>query len=130
GDYLIAHIEVRSDRKDSLLSSTYDIGIPQPINVIADSLPGTYPGDHNTVLRMLGEGDSAIFRINLDTMAAKTGQPKPEIADKYLTFKLKVEKHIKKGQLTDSALFAQINTYMEEEVSKLKNAEEGKLAKY
>ncbi|SFT14743.1 FKBP-type peptidyl-prolyl cis-trans isomerase [Sphingobacterium wenxiniae] len=130
GDFLVAHIEVYTDRKDSLLSSTYDFGIPQPINVVGDSIPGTYPGDHNTVLRMLGEGDSAVFRINLDTMAAKTGQPKPEIADKYFTFKVKVQKHIKKGQLTDSALFAQINTYMEEQVNSLKNAEESKLAKY
>lgn len=130
GDFLIAHIEVRSDRKDSLLNSTYDFGIPQPINVIADSLPGTYPGDHNTILRMLGEGDSAVFRINLDTMAAKTGQPKPEVADKYISFKIKVEKHLKKGNLTDSAMYAQINELMEKEVEKLKNAEEGKLAKY
>lgn len=82
------------------------------------------------MFKMLGEGDSAVFRLNLDTMAAKTGQPKPEFADKYATFKVKVRKHFKKGDLTDSALYAQIDEYFKAEIETLKQAEEGKLANY
>jgi len=130
GDVLIAHIEVRSDRKDSLLQSTFDFGIPQPIEVLSDSMPNTYPGDPFSVLRMLGEGDSILFRVDMDTMSAKTGQPKPEVADKYISYRVKVEKHIKKGEQTDSAMRVQVNELMDQAVEALKNAEEGKLAKY
>ena len=130
GDLLSVDMIVTSDRKDSLLQSTYDIGLPQIINIAPDTIPGLYAGDYNSMFKMLGEGDSAIFRLNLDTMAAKTGQPKPEFADSYATFKVKVRKHFKKGDLTDSALYAQIDDYFKAEIENLKQAEEGKLATY
>src|SRR5690606_17287684 len=130
GDLLSVDMIVKSDRKDSLLQSTYDIGLPQIVNIAPDSIPGLYPGDYNSMFKLLGEGDSAIFRLNLDTMAAKTGQPKPEFADKFVTFTIKVRKHFKKGNLTDSALYAQIDQYFKGEIEGLKKAEEGKLAGY
>jgi len=129
GDLLSVNLTVTTDR-DSLLSSTYKIGLPQIVNVAADSLPGMYPGDYNSMFRMLGEGDSAVFRLNLDTMAAKTMQPKPDFADKYVTFNVKVNKHFKKGELTDSALYAEVNTYFDGEIEKLKASEESKIAVY
>ena len=130
GDLLSVDMIVTSDRKDSLLQSTYEIGLPQIVNIAPDSIPGLYAGDYNSMFKMLGEGDSAVFRLNLDTMAAKTGQPKPEFADKYATFKVKVRKHFKKGDLTDSALYAQIDEYFKAEIETLKQAEECKLANY
>ncbi|WP_437921967.1 FKBP-type peptidyl-prolyl cis-trans isomerase [Sphingobacterium sp. LRF_L2] len=130
GDLLSVDMIVKSDRKDSLLQSTYDIGLPQIVNIAPDSIPGLYAGDYNSMFKFLGEGDSAVFRLNLDTMAAKTGQPKPEFADKYVTFTIKVRKHFKKGSLTDSALYAQIDSYFKGEIEGLKKAEEGKLAGY
>lgn len=130
GDLLSVDMIVTSDRKDSLLQSTYEIGLPQIVNIAADSIPGLYDGDYNSMFKLLGEGDSAIFRLNLDTMAAKTGQPKPEFADHYATFKVKVRKHFKKGDLTDSAMYAQIDEYFKGEIEGLKTAEEGKLANY
>ncbi|MBD1425046.1 FKBP-type peptidyl-prolyl cis-trans isomerase [Sphingobacterium arenae] len=130
GDLLSVDMIVTSDRKDSLLQSTYDIGLPQIVNIAPDSIPGLYAGDYNSMFKMLGEGDSAIFRLNLDTMAAKTGQPKPEFADHYATFKVKVRKHFKKGDLTDSAMYAQVDEYFKAEIETLKTAEEGKLANY
>ncbi|MFD1768284.1 FKBP-type peptidyl-prolyl cis-trans isomerase [Sphingobacterium suaedae] len=130
GDLLSVDMIVKSDRKDSLLQSTYDIGLPQIVNIAPDSIPGLYAGDYNSMFKFLGEGDSAVFRLNLDTMAAKSGQPKPEFADKFVTFTIKVRKHFKKGNLTDSALYAQIDTYFKGEIEGLKKAEEGKLANY
>ncbi len=130
GDLLSVDMIVTSDRKDSLLQSTYDIGLPQIVNIAPDSSVGLYAGDYNSMFKFLGEGDSAVFRLNLDTMAAKSGQPKPEFADKFVTFKIKVRKHFKKGNLTDSALYAQIDTYFKAEIEGLKKAEEGKLSKY
>lgn len=130
GDLLSVDMIVTSDRKDSLLQSTYEIGLPQIVNIAPDTIPGLYAGDYNSMFKLLGEGDSAIFRLNLDTMAEKTGQPKPEFADHYATFKVKVRKHFKKGELTDSAMYAQVDEYFKGEIESLKSAEEGKLASY
>src|SRR5690606_25079145 len=106
-------------------ANTYDLGLPQIAPIIPDSMmQGGYPGDNNTILKMLGEGDSAVFRLDLDTMAARTGQPKPEIADKYIQFTIKVRKHFKKGDMTDSVLFEEVNRYYLAEMEGLKAAEE------
>src|SRR5690606_13960775 len=129
GDLLSVNLTVTTDR-DSLLSSTYKIGLPQIVNIAADTIPGLYPGDYNSMFRMLGEGDSAIFKLDLDTMAAKTMQPKPDFADKYVTFNVKVNKHFKKGDLTDSALYAEVNTYFDAEIERLQASEEGKINTY
>ncbi|WP_257656241.1 FKBP-type peptidyl-prolyl cis-trans isomerase [Parapedobacter lycopersici] len=129
GDLLSIAMTVKTDR-DSLLSSTYKIGLPQIINIAPDSVPGLYAGDYNSMFKLLGEGDSAVFKLDLDTMAAKTMQPKPDFADKYIIFNVKVNRHFKKGELTDSALYAEVNTYFEAEIEKLKQAEAGKISKY
>jgi FKBP-type peptidyl-prolyl cis-trans isomerase FkpA len=129
GDMLSISVVIKSDR-DSILNDTYAIGLPQIVNIAADSLPGLYPGDHNTMFSMLGEGDSAVFHLNLDTMAVKTGQPKPDFVDQYVIFNVKVNKHFKKGNLTDSALYAEINTYFDGEINKLKEGEESKIETY
>ncbi len=129
GDLLSLEMIVSSDR-DSVLTSTYKIGLPQIVRIEADSLPGMFPGDYNSMFSMLGEGDSAVFKLNLDTLAAKAMQPKPDFSEKYLIFNLKVNKHFKKGDLTDSALYAEINTYFDGEVDKLKASEESKIESY
>lgn len=129
GDLLSVEMKVTTDR-DSLLSSTYKIGLPQIINIAPDSIPGLYAGDYNSIFKMLGEGDSAVFKLDLDTMAAKSMQPKPDFADKYIIFNVRVNRHFKKGELTDSALYAEVNTYFEGEIEKLQVAEEGKINNY
>jgi FKBP-type peptidyl-prolyl cis-trans isomerase FkpA len=93
GDVIKMHFIQKND-KDSVLGSTYDNEMAQVFPVQAK----TYPGDINDVLLMFGEGDSATFKVNLDTMAARTKQPKPEQFknDKYITFTVKVEKVFKK----------------------------------
>src|SRR5690606_37753915 len=82
GDLLSVDMTLTSDRKDgdgkdSLLNSTYDTGVPPIINIAPDSVPGTDPGDYNSTFKFRGEGDSAVFPLNLDTMAARSGQTKP-----------------------------------------------------
>ena len=130
GDLLSVDLTIKSDRNDSLISSTYDIGLPQIVNIAPDSLPGMYKGDYNSMFKFLGEGDSAVFRLNMDTLAAKTGQPKPEFADKFVTFTVKVRKHFKKGQLADSALYSQVDTYFKGELDKIKDGEPKKITDY
>src|SRR5690606_32625994 len=87
GDLLSVDMIVTSDRKDSLLQSTYDIGLHQIVKIAPASMTGLCARDYNSMFTMLGQGDSAISRLTLDTMAAKTGQTKPEFADHYATSK-------------------------------------------
>lgn len=129
GDILAVGMVITTDR-DSLLSSTYEMGMPQLIHIAPDSIPGLYPGDYNSMFTHLGEGDSAIFRLDMDTMAHHTMQPKLDFADKYVTFNVKVFKHFKAEGLTDSALNAQIMEFYEGERSRLQAAEETKITNY
>jgi len=129
GDILAVGMIITTDR-DSVLNSTYEMGVPQLIHIAPDTIPGLYPGDYNSMFTHLGEGDSAIFRLDMDTMAARTGQPKLEFADKYVTFNVKVFKHFKAEGLTDSVLNVQIMEYYEEEKAKLRAAEVVKIDNY
>lgn len=133
GDVVIFNFTISTDR-DSILMDSYEMGLPQAQRVIPDSLllqnGQSYPGDMHTIFRMLGEGDSAIFRLNLDTASARMGQPKPEFADKYIQYLMKVEKVFKQGDLTDSVFDAQIQQYFEDQIEGLKTAEETRINTY
>lgn len=129
GDLLAIDI-VQSTDRDSVMSSTYEMGIPQIVQLYPDSIIAKNPGDPTGLFKYVGEGDSLVFKINLDSMAAKTHQPKPEFADKFLIFSIKVKKHFKKGKLTDQQLGEQVQKYFEEELNKHKAAEPAKLEKY
>lgn len=130
GDHLFVDMIVTSDRNDSLIQSTYDMGLPQYVNVVPDTIPGNYKGSYSSMFKHLGEGDSAVFRLNLDTMAAKSGQPKLPIADKYLTFTVKVRKHFKKAELPDSVAHVELDNYYKELIAGLEKAEAGKIEGY
>lgn len=130
GDAMFVEMTVKTEN-DSTVQSTYDIGLPQYISIPPDSIPNTYKGDQLTMFKMLGEGDSAVFKLNLDTMAAKTGQPKPEIfKGSYVVFNIKVNKLFKKGQLTDSAFRTQLDTYYKGLIENIKKGEDAKLNAY
>ncbi|MEJ5090906.1 peptidylprolyl isomerase [Sphingobacterium faecium] len=129
GDLLSVDMVVKTDR-DSLLNSTYDAGIPQIVQLYPDSIIKQNPGDPTGLFKFVGEGDSLVFKIDLDSVAAKTQQPKPAFADKYIIYTLKVQKHFKKGKLTDQQLGEQVTKYFEEQTAKLKGAEAGKVEAY
>lgn len=94
---------VQKNQRDSVLGSTYENETPQVFPVS----PKQYAGDMNDVLTLFGEGDSATFKIDLDTMAFHSKQPKPEMFknDKYLVFTVKVEKVFKKGPKEADSVF-------------------------
>ncbi|WP_175633102.1 FKBP-type peptidyl-prolyl cis-trans isomerase [Pedobacter ghigonis] len=85
---------IQKNDKDSVLSSTFDSETP----AVFPAQKKMYAGDMNDVLTLFGEGDSATFKVNLDTMAFHSKQPKPEQFknDKYITFTVKIEKVFKK----------------------------------
>jgi FKBP-type peptidyl-prolyl cis-trans isomerase FkpA len=124
---------VQKNDKDSVLASTYDNEMAQMFPVQAK----TYAGDINDVLLMFGEGDSATFKINLDTMAFHTKNPKPDQFknDKYITFTVKIEKVIaKKAGEVDSVFQKRAGTIFQDDykatMEKIKNGEDAKIKKY
>ncbi|MEH6304643.1 FKBP-type peptidyl-prolyl cis-trans isomerase [Olivibacter sp. CPCC 100613] len=117
---------VISTESDSVLNSSYEM--EQPF-YLATQKP-MYPGDIFTALSMLGEGDSAVFRLNIDTMVAKTGQPRPPFKGQYIVHTFKINKVIPKGTLTDSVFNQEVEKYIAQDRDKAKNAEAGKIETY
>ena len=89
-----------------------------------------FKGDFFTALGLLSEGDSAIFKINVDSLVAKTGKPKPPTAGKYLIYTIKVNKVIARGELTDSLYNSKIEGLKAAEMEKAKMNETAKFNNY
>lgn len=112
---------------DSVLNSSYDVDRTALVPV----QKSTFKGDIFAALRMLSEGDSAAFKINIDSMVAKAGMPKPEnLKGKYVVYTIKIEKVIPKGKLSDSIFNAKIQDYLKTDREKAKNSESSKINNY
>ncbi|UKT64109.1 FKBP-type peptidyl-prolyl cis-trans isomerase [Pedobacter mucosus] len=124
---------IQKNDKDSVLANTYDSEMAQ----VFPAQKKMYSGDMNDVLTLFGEGDSATFKVNLDTMAFYSKQPKPEQFknDKYITFTVKVEKVFKKNANEPDSLFKKragefFQADYKATIDKKKGAEEGKIKSY
>ncbi len=134
GDFVklngIQIIETKSG--DSTLVNTYDNERPAffPIG------KSMFKGDLASALKLLGEGDSAVFKLNLDSMAKYSGQPKPTGAkDNFSTFTIKIEKVLHKAtNEVDSTFEKKKRSFFEEEykalIAKNKASETSKISKY
>lgn len=124
---------VQKNDKDSVFFSTYENGIPQVFPVGKKN----YAGDMNDVLYLFAEGDSATFKLNLDTMAFYQKSPKPEQFknDKYMTFTVKIHKVFKKNaNEPDSVFHNRANEYFQKDyqttMDNMKKAEPAKIKAY
>lgn len=132
GDIVKMHFIQKND-KDSVLVNTYDGEMAQVFPVQKK----VYGGDINDVLTLFAEGDSATFKVNLDTMAFYSKQPKPEQFknDKYMTFTVKIEKVLKKNaNEADSVFNKRAGEFFQADykktLEKIKKAEDGKIKAY
>jgi len=123
---------IQKSEKDSIMANTYDLEQPQVFPVAKKM----YAGDMNDVLSLFGEGDSATFKLNLDTMAKYSGQPKPlGTKDTYMVFTVKVEKVLHKpASEPDSVFQRKAQEFFQKDyqasIEKYKSSEDGKLKKY
>lgn len=125
GDFVSFGAVIKTDG-DSTLLSTYDSGQPSFMAVQAP----IFAGDIMSAFLKLGNGDSAIFKLNIDSMEAH-GMPRPEeVKGTHLVYEIKVNHVIAKGDLTDSIFHAQIEKYIETEQEKVKGAEGESIKKY
>jgi len=112
---------------DSVLYSSYDYDRPS-LTVREKSL---FTGDLSAAFALLSEGDSATFKINLDSMVLKMGRPQPaDTTAKYLIYTIKIDKVIPKGKLTDSLFRGKIDEFLKAEMDKAKNGEAAKVKAY
>jgi FKBP-type peptidyl-prolyl cis-trans isomerase FkpA len=126
GDF-VAFNATEKTEGDSVLYSSYDYDRPS----LLVKEPSLFKGDLFAALAMLSEGDSATFKINIDSMVTKMGRPKPaDTTSKYLVYTIKVDKVIPKGKLTDSLFRGQIDTYLKKEMDKAKSGEASKFNSY
>lgn len=93
GDFVKIDFIQKND-KDSIIDATYDHDLSRFFPVAV----GNYKGDMSDVLTLFGEGDSATFKLNIDTMVFHSKQPRPEELknQKYLTFTVKIQKVLAK----------------------------------
>ena len=125
GDFLAIHF-IQKTEEDSILMSTYDADrlalIPQQ--------KAAFKGDIYDGLALLSEGDSATFKISLDSMVAK-GMPKPtNTKGKYMLFTVKLARVIPKGKLTDPEFQAKVEQFYKGEIENAKNKEASKISSY
>lgn len=125
GDFLSLNMVVKTDG-DSILNSTYESG--QPTFTPMPKAQGK--GDIVSGIALLGEGDSATFKIAADSIF-KNGQPKPPgFKSKYIVYQIKVEKVIAKGSLNDQVFRGRVTDYMKTRNEAIKAQEPAKIAKY
>ncbi|RYD69670.1 MAG: peptidylprolyl isomerase, partial [Sphingobacteriales bacterium] len=111
GDFVKIDYIQKNDR-DSIVDATYDHDISRFFPVGKKN----YRGDMSDVLTLFGEGDSATFKLNIDTMAFYSKQPRPEELknEKYLTFTVKIHKVLpKKPSEVDSVFQKRAQAFYE-----------------
>ncbi len=97
GDMMQVHIKQKID--DSLMMNTVATNKGNPIDV--NMQQSMIKGDLMGGLGLLKEGDSAVFRIRLDTLAARAKQPRPEWTDAnaHVIWEVKLVKIKNKAQI-------------------------------
>lgn len=126
GDF-VSFKAIEKTEEDSVLYSSYDYD--RPSLLVREK--SVFKGDLYAALSMLSEGDSATFKINIDSMQAKMNRPKPEgTKGKYLIYTIKIDKVIPKGKLNDSLFKGKIDEYMQAEIQLAKNKEGSSISNY
>lgn len=125
GDFVSLNMVVKTDG-DSVLNSTYESGQP---NRLAMPKPQA-KGDVVAGISLLGEGDSATFKISADSIFKGGQQRPPNFKSKYLVFQVKIEKVIAKGNLNDQVFQGRVTDYLKTQMEGLKAQEPAKIKKY
>ncbi|SDL70631.1 FKBP-type peptidyl-prolyl cis-trans isomerase [Daejeonella rubra] len=126
GDFL-SFKSIERTEGDSVLYSSYDYDRPS----LLVKEKSVFKGDLFAALGLLSEGDSATFKINLDSMVQKMGRPQPsDTQSKYLIYTIKIDKVLPKGKLTESLFRGKIDQFLKAEMEVAKTGEVKKVKAY
>lgn len=124
GDFVALNFVIKNDA-DSVLQSSYDAGHPVPAMVQKPA----FKGDVFAGLSLLSEGDSAILKLNIDSISK--GHPKDKnFKGKYVIYVLKVVKVISKGNLSDQVFAGRYQDYLKTIADAARKAEPTNIKKY
>ncbi|MBV8389344.1 MAG: FKBP-type peptidyl-prolyl cis-trans isomerase [Mucilaginibacter sp.] len=124
GDFISLQLIAKTDG-DSVLMSTYEQG--HPILTLLQKPQTT--GDIFAGVKLLGEGDSATIKTDIDSIIKK-GMRRPPLKGKYIVYEVKIDKVIPKGKMADTAFNSAITAYLKGQADVLKKAEPAKIKKY
>src|ERR1700761_282321 len=124
GDFVSINFIIKNDA-DSVLASSYDMGHQAP-QIMPKS---TRKGDIISGLSLLSEGDSAIIKVNIDSVGK--GMPRDKnMKGKYVVYVIKVEKVIAKGNLSEQVFSERYTAFMKSQADAMRKAEPAKVKKY
>lgn len=93
-----------------------------------------FKDDLFAALGTMGEGDSAVFHINLDSLTTKMGLQRPDTKSNYLVFSIRINKVIPRdmppGRLSDSLLNNKIEAFKRTENLEARDNETSKINHY
>jgi FKBP-type peptidyl-prolyl cis-trans isomerase FkpA len=127
GDFVSLNMVVKTDG-DSVLNSTYESG--QPARTSMPSKAQAKGDALITGISMLGEGDSATFKVVADSIFKRGLQRPPGFKSKYIVYQIKVEKVIAKGNLNEQVFSGRIKDYITSQGEAVKAQEPAKIKKY
>jgi len=90
----------------------------------------SFKGDFFTAIGMLSEGDSATFKINLDSIVVREKRARPNTKGKYLIYNVMVNKVVARGERTDDQYNIAIEAYRASELELAKSLEKSKITNY
>jgi FKBP-type peptidyl-prolyl cis-trans isomerase len=124
GDFVVFGLVIKTDA-DSLLVNTYEGG--RSVQQLVQK-----PQQKNDVfaaMEMLAEGDSATFKVSMDSIFKKGSRP-PQIKGKYIIYQMKIDKVIPKGKLSDQVFQGRVMDYMKGVTEDYKKKEPAAIKKY
>ncbi len=124
GDFMSFNFIIKNDA-DSVMQTSYDGGSAiQKVMTKPEN-----KGDVFSAFPMLSEGDSAIIKVNIDSLTK--GKPRqPGLKGKYVVFIIKMEKVIAKGNLSDQVFQGRCEAYMKSLADAAKAKEPIAIKKY
>jgi FKBP-type peptidyl-prolyl cis-trans isomerase len=124
GDFVSLNLTLKTDA-DSAIGSTYDNGLP----FMQIMQKPQSKGDVIDGIEMLSEGDSAVIKVNIDSLTK--GRPRPAGSKgKYQVYVIKVEKVIPKGNLSDQVFQGRAQAYAKTIMDAAKKMEPAKIKNY
>lgn len=122
GDFTALTYSVKTEEGTTLYNSYDEDSRP----VFKFREPARFKGDFFTALGLLSEGDSAVFKINIDSLVKKTGETKPVTKGAYLIYTIKVNNVVARGQLNDSIYNSKIEQLKMSQAIKAQQTEKAK----
>ncbi len=123
GDFVYANIIVKNDA-DSLIQSTYADG-----NAEGMIVQSQIKGDIFSAMKLLTEGDSASFKLPVDSISK--GRPVPSMfKGKFIVYEVKIEKVIPKKDLGEHEFQTKFQTFLMFQQLAIKNGEPDRIKRY